>query len=74
MHTVIKGTKTIEEYKQLKKHMEQKAQEYCERHKAAFENWKEGSIKKVWIDGDGNICIEYESGNWWHYNEEGEWW
>lgn len=74
MHTVIKGAETIEEYKKMKNHMEQKAQEHCEQHKAACENWKEGNIKKIWIDAGGNICIEYESGNWWHYNENGEWW
>lgn len=74
IHTVIKGTKTIEEYKELKSFMEQKAQEHYEAHKKAFEDWKEGGISKVWIDGQGNLCIEYESGNWWHYNEQGEWW
>lgn len=74
MHTVIKGTKTVKEFMELKAYLEQRATEHYESHKKAFETWKEGEIAKVWIDGQGNICIEYESGGWWHYNEKGEWW
>ena len=74
MQTVIKGTKTIEEYKQLKALMEQRATECFLNHKQAFENWQEGDITKLWIDGQGNLCIEYESSNYWHYNDKGEWW
>lgn len=74
MHTVIKGTETIAEYKKLKAYMEQRAREHHESHKKAVEHWQEGDISKVWIDGDGVLCIEYESGKWWHYNEAGEWW
>lgn len=47
-------------------------------HKCAYENWKEGAPVESWSDEQGNICIKYESGNWWHYNFEsnGEliWW
>ena len=43
-------------------------------HKAAWENWPNGEPVKSWFDAEGNICIEYESGKWWHYNEDGEWW
>ena len=74
MNTVIKGTKTINEYKQVKATMEQLATEFSEKHKQAFENWTEGEISKVWFDGNNNLCIEYESGKWWHYNDKGEWW
>jgi hypothetical protein len=74
MHTVIKGTNTIEEFKRLKALMEQRAAECYAAHKAAFEDWQEGNIEKVWFDESGNICIEYQSGNWWHYNSKGEWW
>jgi hypothetical protein len=74
VHTVIKGTKTIEEFKALKASMEQRAAECYEAHKKACEHWNGGGIAKVWIDKDGYICIEYESGKWWHYNESGEWW
>ena len=42
------------------------------RPKAEWETKK--PIKKVWIDKDGYLCIEYESGEWWHYNDKGEWW
>jgi hypothetical protein len=62
VHTVIKGTSTIEEYKKLKALMEQRSKEHYESHKNAFENWQEGNIAKIWIDGQGNLCIEYESG------------
>lgn len=74
MNTVMRGTKTGKEFKELETCIEQKAREYYKRHKNASENWQEGEIAKVWIDGQGNICIEYKSGKWWHYNEEGEWW
>lgn len=51
---------------------------YMEEHKKAFEVWSDGAIKEVWTDKDGNLCIKYESGNWWHYkkkdNGEIEWW
>lgn len=72
-HTVIKGTKTIDEYKKKQMFMEQKATEFYNKHKEAVENWTEGEPVKVWFDMDENLCIEYESGNWWHYNERGEW-
>ncbi len=74
MHTVIKGTKTIAEFKALKAYMEQRAREHHENHRKAVEYWQEGDISKVWIDSDGVLCIEYESGKWWHYSEAGEWW
>lgn len=61
MNTVIKGTKTIAEYKRVREDMENLARANYARHKEAFEE-------------EGNLCIEYESGNWWHYNEKGEWW
>lgn len=73
-HTVIKGTKTIDEYKKKQMFMEQKATEFYNRHKEAVENWTEGEPVKVWFDMDDNLCIEYDSGNCWHYNEKGEWW
>ena len=73
-HTVIKGTKTIDEYREKQRFMEQKAAEFYNKHKEAVENWTEGEPVKVWFDMDENLCIEYESGKCWHYNEKGEWW
>lgn len=73
-HTVIKGTKTIDEYKKKQMFMEQKATEFYNKHKEAVENWTEGEPVKVWFGMDDNLCIEYESGKCWHYNEKGEWW
>lgn len=74
MNTVIKGTTTIEEYKRLKSMMIEKATNFYRNHKNAVENWEHGNIAKIWLDGTGNICIEYDSGKWWHYNDFGEWW
>ena len=74
METVIKHTKTIAEYKQLKEFMENTAKTFAENHKQAVEHWEHGEISKVWIDANSNICIEYNSGSWWHYNNKGEWW
>ena len=74
IHIVVKNTKTIADYNDTKRYMYQKSQEFYEAHKKACVGWNEGSISKVWIDDQKNLCIEYESGNWWHYNEQGEWW
>lgn len=35
-------------------------------------NWE--NIKKSWREDDGTLCIEYANGQWFHYNEVGEWW
>ena len=69
-----KGTTTVEDFKEVQERTKQLATESFERHKKAFREWKEGEIKKVWFDSENNLCIEYKSGNWWHYNEKGEWW
>ena len=74
MHTVIKGTKTVAEFKAVQKRMEQLATQAFVSHKKTCDEWREGEIEKVWFDSDSNLCIEYQSGNCWHYNEQGEWW
>lgn len=57
--------------------------EFCmEEHKKAFENWTQGNMVDCWEDEDGNTCVKYDSGNWWHYkivslgdnSEVSEWW
>lgn len=76
MHTVIKGTKTIAEYKQVQEDMQEKARAYFDAHKAGCEEWTHGLPEKIWREGDV-LCIEYADGNWWHYkaSEKGlEWW
>jgi hypothetical protein len=70
----VKETTTVEEYRQLRIRIERIAKAHYEEHKRAFENWNEGDIDKIWIDRDGYICIQYQSGNWWHYRENGDWW
>lgn len=62
MNTVIKGTKTIAEYKRVREDMENLARANYARHKEAFEEWGEGEPVKAWFDFEGNFCIEYESG------------
>ena len=74
MDTVIKGTKTVEEFKQVRETLERLASEMSELHMQAFESWSHGELKKAWFDSYGNLCIEYADGKWWHYNERGEWW
>lgn len=74
MHIVVKDTKTIDEYKAAKSTMEDLANRYYAAHKSAAGLWDEGQPVKVWYDPDGNICIEYESGKWWHYSNNGQWW
>ena len=36
-------------------------------HKSIFEDWQEGEPVDYWYDEDGNLCIYYHSGKWWHY-------
>ena len=74
VHTVIKGTKTIAEFKELREKMEHLTEVYFNNHKSAWENWENGEPVKAWWDNNNNLCIEYENGKWWHYNEKGEWW
>lgn len=74
VHTVIKGTKTIAEFKELREKMENLTEVYFNHHKSAWENWENGEPVKAWWDNNNNLCIEYENGKWWHYNEKGEWW
>lgn len=54
--------------------MQKKAKRYYDYHKHHVEAWTDGEISKIWIDESNNFCIEYQSGNWWHYNDMGEWW
>lgn len=54
---------------------EEKAkQEYAEfcmtEHMKAVSNWKEGKIVKYWEEAHGVMCVQYESGNWWHYKNK----
>ena len=63
-----------DEYKRVREDMENLARANYARHKEAFEEWGEGEPVKAWFDFEGNFCIEYESGKWWHYNDKGEWW
>ena len=46
MNTVIKGTKTIAEYKRVREDMENLARANYARHKEAFEEWGEGEPVK----------------------------
>ena len=64
LHTVIKGTKTIAEFKELREKMENLTEVYFNHHKAAWENWENGEPVKAWWDNNNNLCIEYENGKW----------
>lgn len=43
------------------------AKDFYNFHRSQFDRWEYGEIKKVWTDADGNTCIRYASGKWWHY-------
>lgn len=47
-------------------------------HMEAFEEWPYGAVKSFFEDEDGNFCIRYQGGMYWHYRETGkgdiEWW
>lgn len=44
------------------------AKQFYNFHRSQFDTWEHGEIKKTWIDENGNTCIMYQSGKWWHYN------
>lgn len=69
MECVIKGTKTIQEYKDVLASMEERAQRYSKQHMVACENWQEGLPVKCWRGAFDSLWIEYESGNCWQYRE-----
>lgn len=55
------------------------AKYYYKRHKSSVgsEDWTAGEPVKSWRDWHGVLCIEYQSGQWWHYKETKngfEWW
>ena len=57
--------------------IENDANEAFEEHKKAFDNWIYGPIRNAWHDEYGILCVEYESGYWWHYKKENNeivWW
>jgi hypothetical protein len=69
MDCIIKGTKTIQEFKDIRASMEERAERYSKRHISACENWQEGLPVKCWRGQYGVLWIEYESGNCWQYKE-----
>lgn len=50
----------------------------AEAHMKAFETWPYGRKRETWKDEDGNICIRYATGKWFHYkidkNGTVQWW
>lgn len=64
----------MNDFNNLSKTVEKIAKSCFEHHKQSLENWGYGNISKIWFDNDSNICIEYETGKWFHYNSRGEWW
>lgn len=69
MQTVIKRTKTIGEFKEKQQKLTDLAELAYQRHRKAYEAWNEGEPVKAWFDSDENVCVEYSSGNWWHYKD-----
>lgn len=39
-------------------------------HMEAFEDWPYGAVERFFEDGDGNFCLRYQGGMYWHYKEE----
>ena len=77
MEVVVKGTQSIEQYKAIKELLSGQAATCYLAHRQAFNDWEDGNPVKVWADSDGALCVEYESGKWWHYKfkKNGlEWW
>lgn len=74
--TVIMGTKTIAEYKQVQADMQERAALYSKTHISGCDAWTHGEPVKCWRTTDG-LAIEYADGQHWQYRktEHGlEWW
>lgn len=69
IEVVVKGTKTIEEFKQVRENMLRRADRYSRKHIASCEHWQDGYPVKCWRGQYGVLWIEYESGNCWQYKE-----
>lgn len=63
MNTVIKGTKTIAEYKRVREDMENLARANYARHKEAFEEWREGEPIKAWFDFEETFVSSTKAAN-----------
>ena len=63
MHTIIKNTTSVREFKLLREVMEQRATECYENHRETFENWQEGEIAKVWIDEQETFVSSTKAAN-----------
>lgn len=79
MHLVVKGTKTIEEFKEKKSKLEVMAKRYSAEHIDKAISWGHGEPVKAWYaessrnDGslDANeIWIEYRDGESFRYPNE----
>lgn len=66
---IIKGTKTVAEFKAVQEDMLKRAERYSRKHIASCENWQEGLPVKCWRAPLGVLWIEYESGHCWQYRE-----
>lgn len=69
IEAVVKGTKTIEEFKQVRENMLRRADRYSRKHIASCEHWQDGYPVKCWRGERGSLWIEYESGHAWQYVE-----
>ena len=49
-----------------------------EAHKESFEKWPYGRMADYWTDENGNLCISYMTGKWFHYKIDStgsvQWW
>lgn len=73
LNTVIKGCKTVAEFKKVRDTMERLTSECSEKHKRAFNVWTHGEPVRAWFAHADKLGIEYEDGSYWHYNSRGEW-
>lgn len=49
--------------------MSRKVLETYKKHKAMFDHWEYGEPVKSWTDSNRNLCIQYQSGKWFHYRQ-----
>lgn len=63
MQTVIKGTKTIEEYKRVKATMEELAEKMSKAHQNACETWEHGEVKRYGLTTVGTSALNMRTGN-----------
>lgn len=69
MDVVIKGTKSVLEYKEMENMLDRWAKRAYVQHKETVDNWEHGDIARVSFNGC--LCVTYADGSVFPYDQFG---